>query len=57
MAVLRDIASSFDEEFAKLIQRQDIAFEGRGGETTYRITCGDLLNPSLKDISKITHQI
>ncbi|MCW5873857.1 MAG: DUF262 domain-containing protein [Anaerolineales bacterium] len=41
MAALRNNAKAIDEEWAKLIQRKDIAFEGRDGNQTYRVLCGD----------------
>jgi len=40
-AVLRDIAKYYDEEYAKLIQRKDIALEDMDGNMTWRILPGD----------------
>ena len=44
-AVLRDIASSIDEDTANRIQRQDIAFEDRSGEQAFRVLPGDSTEP------------
>lgn len=45
MAVLRDIARALgDDESAKRIQRQCIAFEDKRGKQAYRILCGESTN-------------
>ncbi len=41
MAVIRDIANTFDHELANLIHRKDIAHESYDGKESYRVECSE----------------